>query len=642
MCAEKAGQFDAVGANCLRGKRAATKEAPSARYRRRSSGRSRSVAAWRNTLLLLAPLLLPYASVGAEATRQDPPAPQLDAAAILRELTDFSVAGVSRRLGPDYDFYHPGSGDQDFPDIYLVPMKSPPPEAGPDIKRLHYQLGGPWTKDAGDFSSTQGQILYVPDRKLAVDRSTQMPNEGIGVDRVTIIEMSNGCFTEKPEPPWWGGFRPDPTAKAWLQAAGGKIGTPIASARGMGGWANSGLIVFSSGFIGTAGTVTARGTDPTFTLPPNKRPTAISITSKNEFALVTVVDTESMKGQVAVFALTGDAKKAPMPHDSHDEYPGLPNVAVFSQIKLLGYVDLPGIMFPTGISAVGSWTEGRMNGRDGNAGMLSEYSLSNQGDRDIFNTGPNAHYASTAGFAVVIAKYEGKAVFIDLQALFAGMRTAYFTTEENYQKTRAMGDGPRQWPYTFEGEPAWRPDVVKILDVPEPTAVLASLDGNGMAAVASMDGTIAFYQVGGLANEAPAAANEISGAGTLKVGRNPVCLAYQKYYGGFLAVSRGDREIAWINGWGKKASVTRRLRDRRLVDPVCAETADTHGIEGPFVTVADFKGRKILNYRYGPLVFATQGGARFGVGPTGNDPFECGGTLALPGHPFSVSATNVN
>src|ERR1035437_5543355 len=162
-------------------------------------------------------LLLPCMALAADVARQDPPAPQLDAAAILRELTDFSVAGVSRRLGPDYDFYHPGSGDQDFPDIYLVPMKSPPPEAGPDIKRLHYQLGGPWTKDAGDFSSTQGQILYVPDRKLAVDRSTQMPNEGIGVDRVTIIEMSNGCFTEKPEPPWWGGFRPDPTAKAWLQ-----------------------------------------------------------------------------------------------------------------------------------------------------------------------------------------------------------------------------------------------------------------------------------------------------------------------------------------------------------------------------------------------------------------------------------------
>ena len=192
MRAEKAGPFDAVAANCLRGRRASLKGVPSARFRGRSNDLSRSVAAWRNTLLLLAPLLLLDAGVGAEATRKDPPAPQLDPAAVLRELTDFSVTGVSRRLGPDYDFYHPGSSDVGFPDVYLVPLKSPPPEVVRDIKRLHYQLGGPWTRQAGDFSSTQGQILYVPDRKLVVDRSTQMPNEGIGVDRVTIIEMSNG------------------------------------------------------------------------------------------------------------------------------------------------------------------------------------------------------------------------------------------------------------------------------------------------------------------------------------------------------------------------------------------------------------------------------------------------------------------
>jgi hypothetical protein len=56
----------------------------------------------------------------------------------------------------------------------------------------------------------------------------------------------------------------------------------------------------------------------------------------------------------------------------------------------------------------------------------------------------------------------------------------------------------------------------------------------------------------------------------------------------------------------------------------------------------DFKGRKIANYRYGTLVFATQSGATFGVGPTGKDEFECGGTLDFPGHPFVLSGTNVN
>ena len=92
----------------------------------------------------------------------------------------------------------------------------------------------------------------------------------------------------------------------------------------------------------------------------------------------------------------------------------------------------------------------------------------------------------------------------------------------------------------------------------------------------------------------------------------------------------------------KDAKVIRRLRDARLADPVNVEVSDTHGIETSLLTVADFKGRKILNYRYSELVFATQGGARFGMGPGGQDKFECGGILEFPGSPFCISASNVN
>src|SRR5207244_1267048 len=107
-------------------------------------------------------------------------------------------------------------------------------------------------------------------------KAGKTPNEGIGVDRATIIEMSHFCFSEKPQPPWWGGgFRPDPTAKQWTDVAGDKIGVPVAIARGMGNWANCGLVVFSSGFIGTCGTVTGGLTNPTFQFPKSKIPTAI-------------------------------------------------------------------------------------------------------------------------------------------------------------------------------------------------------------------------------------------------------------------------------------------------------------------------------------------------------------------------------
>ena len=178
-----------------------------------------------------------------------------------------------------------------------------------------------------------------------------------------------------------------------------------------------------------------------------------------------------------------------------------------------------------------------------------------------------------------------------------------------------------------------------------PTAAIASLAGGvkARALVASEDGKVGVYTVGGLATVDPAAPEDIARACEVQVGRNPTCLAYQK--GGastFLAVSRGDREIAWIKHTEKDASVIRRLRDARLADPVFAEVSDTHGIQTPLVTVADFKGRKVLNYRYGTLVFATQGGAKFGMGPDGQDEFECGGLLEFPGSPFCISATNVN
>jgi hypothetical protein len=510
----------------------------------------------------------------------------------------------------------------------MVPAKQGPGER-------QWQVGGPWVKEAGDFSSTQGQVLYVPDKDF------------FPVDRVTIIEWSNGCFTEAPLPPWHGGFRPEPAAGTWKQRVpNGEVGMPIAMARGMGYWANNGLAIFSSGLVAAAGTVTARGLEPTFRFPPNKVPTAISITNKSEFILVTLCDVEKHKGQVAVLSPEVNGKYTHFVHEWPDDHAwSLPSVALLTGLKLLGYVDLPGIEFPTGVCAVGNDLGNRMNGRDGNAGLLREYDLAKQADRDVFLKGSNSHYGSTAGFAVVIGKYENKAAFLDLQPLFQTVREMYFTTEGNYQKTRDAGPGPRQWPYTFDVEPRWKPRVVKVLDVNRPTAVIASLSGGpkARALVASEDGKVGVYTVGGLATEASALSEEIERVAEVQVGRNPTCLAYQKYSNDtVLAVSRGDREILWIKYSDRDAKIVRRLRDQRLKDPVFAEVSDTHGIETSLVTVADFAGRKIVNYRYGILIFATQGGARFGMGPQGRDQFECGGVLEFPGSPFCISATNVN
>ncbi len=546
----------------------------------------------------------------------------------LAELRDFTLAGMDRRLGPGYDFYHRQGPAEKFPEVWMEPAK-----LGPGQRR--WQIGGPWTSAAGDFSSTQGQVLYVPDPGF------------FPVDRVTILEWSNGCFTESPEPPWHGGFRPEPASTKWKQAAAhGDVGMPIAMARGTGYWANNGLAVFSSGLLAAAGTVTARGLEPTFQFPPNKLPTAISITNKSEFVLVTVHDTEKHAGQVAVLSPRVAGKTTGFVHEWHDDQAwSLPSVALMTNLKLLGYVDLPGIEFPTGVSAVGNKLGGRMNGRDGNAGLLREYDLARQADRDVFLKGPNSQYGSTAGYAVVVGKYENKAALLDLRPLFQKVREMYFTSEENYRKTRDAGQAPRQWPYTFNVEPRWKPTVVQVIDVPRPTAVIAGLPGGKQprALIASQDGKVGVYSVGGLAGDVPEPPGEFVRLGEVQAGRNATCLAYQKgSHDTCIVVSRGDREVAWINYAEKQPRVIRRLRDARLRDPVFVEVSDTHGIETSLLTAADFAGRKIVNYRYSRVIFATQGGAKFDMGPSGKDEFECGGVMELPGSPLAISATNVN
>ena len=85
-----------------------------------------------------------------------------------------------------------------------------------------------------------------------------------------------------------------------------------------------------------------------------------------------------------------------------------------------------------------------------------------------------------------------------------------------------------------------------------------------------------------------------------------------------------------------------RSRDSRLLDPVHLEVADNHGTCSYILSVTDFKGRKLINYRYGPVIFHTNNKKSFGVGPDGMAEFECAGILELPGFPFRVCASNVN
>ena len=110
---------------------------------------------------------------------------RMDAASAIKMATDVTVAGIDNRLGPAWTEKEPKKSP--FPEIWLAPEKKVP-------KGNRTYQWGEWVKEAGDYSSNQGQVCFAG-------------NGGVCIDRITFIRMDNNCFTEKPEPPWWGAWR---------------------------------------------------------------------------------------------------------------------------------------------------------------------------------------------------------------------------------------------------------------------------------------------------------------------------------------------------------------------------------------------------------------------------------------------------
>lgn len=512
-----------------------------------------------------------------------------------------------------------------------------------------YQLGDQ-DPSKNDFSSNMAQILHVADK-----------SNNAGVDIIQQLVMGEGTYSEKPQLPWvyYGGGAPDPDVQGYAAANGGPLRQPTAIGRSYGfvGWASNDLVAFQSGLIAAFGTNTSRG-QVSVKLPANKVPTAVAVTDNNEFALVTVWDTDALKGQVAVLALgTGNSFWG----DWAAVYPGLRNRGWLTFMKLLGYVDLPGVTQPTEISAstdfaasLDAW-QGWMFSPDGRNGRYQEeqLTLSNETNRQSFVNGSNQNRYSKGGFAVITSKAEKKVVFLDLKPLFDQVRTMYFTSRSNFDQTQNLGQQPGQWPYAFSVTPAAAPVVVKTVDMAQPpTAVRTSLlPGVNQAYVATLDGTLHLFNVGayGTTNGGGTPAS-IAEVGSVDVGSNPTSIAYVKDKGWgkpntlgnqLLVAVRGERAVKWVQLAGNTGSVFKTLRDKRLQDPVWVEDNDTHGTEAAVVTVADYSGKQVLNYRYSPIIFHTNGGATLGMGPGGNDEFECGGFYSVAGFPFQVSGTNV-
>ncbi|PCC73384.1 hypothetical protein SAMN02745121_02887 [Nannocystis exedens] len=142
----------------------------------------------------------------------------------------------------------------------------------------------------GCYGSVSGQAVCVP--AAGVDAATP------GVDRIQTHAWEQGAISSHPK------LRDSPepyvTRPEYDPAS---LGRPIAIARSERHWTNDGVAIFAGGAVGTAGTATSGSVGASYQFPPHLVPSAVTITSTNEFVLVTLWNTEEIRGELAVLSV---------------------------------------------------------------------------------------------------------------------------------------------------------------------------------------------------------------------------------------------------------------------------------------------------------------------------------------------------
>lgn len=538
-----------------------------------------------------------------------------------------------------------------------------------DTVRIHasdggdWQVGGPDLPDVGDYFQNWSNMLFVADA----------PTTNVGVGTILTAQTSFNTFTQRPQlAPILTRYSPvgglDDSQGAALNAH-----FPVAQGRcyGRPGWCVGSIIAYQNGLISTAYSSNTASNSANLRLPANKVPTAVAVTNSSEFALVTVWDTSAMKGQIAVIALAGLCEgctvSTPNKPDYWGEwgaaYPGMPNLGNIAFMKLVGFVDLPeSVRAPTEISVTTGWNPWDGRPRDANNQYTTPYKfpITNETNRQTFVSGNNTGVYPRGGMAIVASKSEKRVSFVDLKPLFDYYRSMYFGARTDFDKTANVGTADNQWPFALP-ESA-KPKVVNTLDLgARPTAVKATLWGDNLRAwVATQEGNLRFFDINGYGHGT--GTSSFAEVGRVAVGPNPTSISYYRatmndmgndINNTLLVLSRADRMVRWVDFSADHNSATVRrnaLADSRIVDPVMIEDNGNHGTAMWVLSMADYGGKAIRNFRYGPVIFWSNPGAcqppnGCGLGPNNlpasQYPFEYGGDMTLPGKPFVISTANV-
>jgi hypothetical protein len=309
---------------------------------------------------------------------------------------------------------------------------------------------------------------------------------------------------------------------------------------------------------------------------------------------------------------------------------------------------------PTSVEAVGNWVF-HPGAFTPSSTVPGQFPLSDEANWQCFVNGQCTSLYDTRGFALVASRYERKVLLVNLTPLFQMVSSAMFTSWNQFRTNVAnTGVGAGQWPPTFAELPSETPTVVRTLEFPsEVTAISASLYPDNLAFIATEDGNVHIWQTDGLQNGTGTGANAKQ-LYKLQVGRNITRIAHMKHWlpaditNGevryqYIALSRGDKTVTWIDMSSGVPQIVRTLADTRLVDPISVEDNNNHLTQSDLLEIADYGDKNVKGYRYGPVIFwgVSTPPPTFGMGPGGTDPFEFEGAYATPTGPFSISIENV-
>ncbi|HEX2145548.1 MAG TPA: hypothetical protein VHG10_13680 [Glycomyces sp.] len=421
--------------------------------------------------------------------------------------------------------------------------------------------------------SVQGQLGYVTDESnlSGIDHVTAVESTD---DSIGIAPRAGGRFSDDgaPELELTEGATAD-----CLNGLGTELGRPVAMARPeQSAEVNAhAVIAFSSGIIATTGISGAQG-GTCLQLPAGQVPTDVALTDGNELALVTTWTAESQTGSLVVIAL-GD-KAGSYQSSWSESYPGLPNAGHFAAAEILGTVELP-FSAPTSVDA---WSN--------SSGSLTV-------ERGTVADGAGRDDVASASHALIGDLSASQVALVDLGPTLEGLAAQYYDGAE-FAFSAAAGD-----PVAFDG---------------------------GVADVATTEDGSAVATVDGVVHETDDALAETAAT---DVGANPTCLVVGSQSGAFIATSRGEAKISWVQG----GEVAKELADSRMTDPLCAsETpaldAGSYGGTAAVVLVSDYEGQKLHAYLDGEATLP--GGAT-----VGGEGFSYGGAYEVAGKPWGSSVT---